>query len=426
MKVEISVGGQNQVLDFTGMNYRGLLQPKEPETSENLADMIEQALNTPIKTRPLRELAKPGQKVVIIATDITREFREDLLLPALAKELNAAGVKDEQITILVATGTHRPNNEEECRKMFGEEVMRRFRVVNHDAYDEEMLVKLGSTSHGFPITVNKIVAEADLKIATGCIEPHLFAGYSGGVKSVSVGVAGEETIAATHNAQILDDPRTRLGVIEGNIFRQFLEEAAAIVGLDFVLNVVLSPEKKIWKIVAGDPVQAHARGVEYARRLYEVEVDGTADIIVAVPGYPKDRDLYQATRAANSIVFGPRPFIKEGGVIIIPALCQDGVGHRGYLEWMSDVSSPEEALEKFYRVGCRPGEHKVFVMARIAKRAEVIVAGSSIGENALRQLLITPADHIEDALEKALRRLGPGASIWVMPRATVTIPVVKE
>ncbi|HHY92703.1 MAG TPA: nickel-dependent lactate racemase [Firmicutes bacterium] len=425
MHIEVPFG--KGVLDFIvpDQNLLGVIKPPAVSTLDP-KEAIRAALAQPIGSPRLREMARPGQKAVIVPTDITRSLHEEIILPLLLEELNAAGIPDGDITLVIANGTHRPDTREECVAMYGEEVVKRVRIVNHSAYEEAGLKYLGQTpSRGIPVKVNKIVAEADLKIATGVIEPHLFAGYSGGVKSIAVGVAGAETIAATHNVDILDDPRTRLGVIEGNVFRQFLEEATRFVHLDFVVNVVLTPEKEFVRVVAGDPVAAHAEGVRTARQVYEVAVDRPADIVIAAPGYPKDRDLYQATRAVNTSVYGPKPLVKQGGVLIIPAPCPDGIGHEGYHSWMRTVHSADEAVAKAKAEGFAPGEHKVFVLARILQQAELMIVGSAVPERTLRELLLTPVKTMEQALARALARLGPEASVWVLPYGVITIPVVS-
>lgn len=406
-------------------NLLGVIGPKGYPSLEDIDFQVRQALRDPIASRPLRELAKGRRRVAIVATDITRYACEEVILPILLEELNGAGVRDEDVTIVVATGTHRPNSLEECADMYGEEVVKRVRVVNHSPYDASNLVYLGSTaSSGIPVDVNRIVVEADLRIATGVIEPHLFAGYSGGVKSVAVGVAGIRTISATHNINVLDHPKTRLGVIEDNVFRRFLDEVTDLLGVDFIVNVVLD-DKRLLKVVAGDPKEAFRRGVDFARGVYEVEVREPSDIVIAVPRYPKDRDLYQATRAVNNIIFSPKPLVKRGGIIIIPAPCDDGIGHEGYYSWMRGVKTPEEALRKAYREGFEPGDHKAFVLAKALNWAKIVMVGTQVPEGVLKELFLESRSTIEDALEYAFSELGRDAKVWVIPNALVTIPVLR-
>lgn len=424
LKVSVPFRTGELSFDVPEKNFLGVVLPPEVSVIETKS-AVRAALAQPMGSPKLREIVHPGQKVVIIPTDITRSLHEEIILPLMLEELNAAGVPDEDITLVIATGTHRPNNREECVAMYGQEVVDRIKIINHSAYDEAGLMYLGKTpSRGIPVKVNKVVAEADVKIATGVIEPHLFAGYSGGVKSISVGVAGAETIAATHNVDILDDPRTRLGVIEGNVFRQFLEEATGFVKLDFIVNMVLNPKKECVKVVAGDPVVAHAAGVQAARQVYEVPVKQPADIVIAAPGYPKDVDLYQATRAVNTSVYGPEPLVKQNGVLIVPAACPDGIGHEGYHTWMKTVHSADEAVAKAKTEGFAPGEHKVFVLGRILQRAELMIVGSAVPDETLTDLLLTPVASMELALQRAFAKLGNDATVLVLPYGVITIPVL--
>ena len=427
MLVSMPFGKKQLQFEIPDKNLLGIITPEQQQPLADKQKAILAAIRKPIGCLRLSELAKPGQKVVIIPTDITRSLHENIILPLLLDELNAAGVPDEDITMVIATGTHRPNNTAECREMYGEQVVNRVKIINHFAFEPETLTCFGDTpTQGIPAEINNVVAAADLRISTAAIEPHLFAGYSGGVKSLAVGVAGVRTIAATHNVDVLGHPRSRLGVIEGNIFRNFLEEATAMIGLDFIVNLVMNEAKEILKVVAGEPVKAHAAGVEFARRVYERKVDQQADIVIAAPGYPKDRDLYQATRAVNTSIFGPCPLVKPGGVLIIPAPCQDGIGHESYHAWMKTVKTPDEALQKARQEGFAPGEHKVFVLARILKQAELMIVGSAIPPSTLQDLLLTPVATMEEALARAFAKLGSEAKVWVLPYGVITIPVVKK
>jgi len=424
--VEIPLRGSVLRLNIPERNFLGVLDPKRYPPVKDVVSAFEDALRNPIGSKALRDLAKPGQRVVIIATDITRYACEEVVIPLLLKELNEAGIPDENISVVVATGTHRPNSIEEFKEMYSEEVVRRVKVENHNAFNPEGLKFLGNTlSQGIPVEINKSVAEADLRIATGVIEPHLFAGYSGGVKSVAVGVASVRTISATHNIAMLDHPKTRLGVIEDNLFRRFLEEAAGFLGLDFIVNVVLDDDKRLLGVFAGDPVKAHDAGVRFAKEIYEVKASQQGDIIIAIPRYPKDRDLYQATRAVNNLIFAPRPLVRKGGIIIIPAACEDGIGHEGYYNWMKSVRSPVEALERAYREGFEPGEHKAFVLAKALNWAKIFMVGTAVPEPILRELFLEYEPTVEEALERAFFELGKDAKVWVVPNALITIPVLE-
>jgi nickel-dependent lactate racemase len=250
----------------------------------DVSKAVEEALNHPIGTPRLRDLVRPRQTVALVVTDITRKLPEEIILPYLLKELEGGGIRKKDITAVIATGTHRPNTPEELREKFGN-VVNEIAFINHDPWNVEGLIHLAISKSGIPLVFNRKVAQADIRISTGVIETHLFAGYSGGVKSIAVGVAGEQTIGATHNYEMLQ--QTRLGITEGNEFRNFLTEATDALGLHFIVNVVQTGKKEVVKVVAGDPVRAFHEGVKMARELYEVGIDQPGEIVVSGVSYPK-------------------------------------------------------------------------------------------------------------------------------------------
>jgi nickel-dependent lactate racemase len=255
------------------------------------------------------------------------------------------------------------------------------------------------------------------------IETHLFAGYSGGVKSIAVGVAGEETMAATHNYQMLQ--QTRLGIIEGNEFRRFLTEATQALGLHFIVNVVQTGKKEVVKVVAGDPEEAFHEGVEVARNLYEVEIDQPGEIVVSGVSYPKSRDLYQATRAANVVVFGPKPVVVKGGVILIPASCQDGCGHPGYCNIMKRAENIDDVIAISREEGFAPGEQKALILAWILKQARIVITDCSLPEETLKELYLESVPALQEALNRELER-NPKARLVLIPDGLLTLPTLKS
>ena len=383
---------------------------------------IEESLKRPIGTSRLRELVKPNQTVALVVTDITRQLPEEIILPLLIRELEAGGIKKRDITAVIATGTHRPNTAEELKKKFGD-VVNEIPFVNHDPYDSKNLVELGTSSSGIPLVFNRAVAEADIRISTGVIETHLFAGYSGGVKSIAVGVAGEKTIAATHNYEMLQ--QTRLGIVEGNEFRRFLTEATQAIGLHFIVNVVQTGKKQVVKVVAGDPVEAFNEGVKTARHLYEVEIDQPGEIVVSGVTYPKSRDLYQATRAANVVALGPRPVVTKGGTIIIPASCEDGCGHPGYCNIMKRSEDADDVIAISREEGFAPGEQKALILAWILKQARIVMTDCIIPEETLRELHLESIPTLQEALDRELKR-NPKARVVLIPDGLLTLPIIKE
>jgi nickel-dependent lactate racemase len=365
---------------------------------------------------------KLGQTVALVVTDITRQLPEEIILPLLLRELEAGGIKKQDVTAVVATGTHRYNTPEELKEKFGD-VVKEIPFINHDPYNPDALIKLGTSSSGIPLVFNRRVAEADVRISTGVIETHLFAGYSGGVKSIAVGVAGEETIAATHNYQMLQ--QTRLGIVEGNEFRRFLAEATQAIGLHFIINVVQTGKKEVVKVVAGDPVEAYNQGVETARHLYEVEINQPGEIVVSGVSYPKSRDLYQATRAANIVVFGPKPVVTKGGTILIPAPCEDGCGHPGYCAIMRRSEDADDVIAISREEGFAAGEQKALILAWILKQARIVMTDCTIPEKTLRELHLEAIPTLQEALDRELERK-PVAMVVLIPDGLLTLPIIKK
>ena len=382
---------------------------------------VEEAISRPIGTPKLRDLVKPGQTAALVVTDITRKLPEEIILPLLLKELEAGGMKKKDITAVVATGTHRPNTPEELREKFGE-VVDEIAFINHDPWNSEGLIHLGISKGGIPLVFNRTVAQADLRISTGVIETHLFAGYSGGVKSIAVGVAGEETIGATHNYEMLQ--QTRLGITEGNEFREFLTEATQALGLHFIINVVQTGKKEVVKVVAGDPVRAFHEGVKVARQLYEVEIDQPGEIVVSGVSYPKSRDLYQATRAANVVVFGPRPVVVKGGTILIPASCEDGCGHPGYCNLMKRSEDIDDIIAISREEGFAPGEQKALILAWILKQARIVMTDCTLLEETLREIHLESIPTLQEALDQELKK-NPRARVILIPDGLLTLPIVR-
>jgi nickel-dependent lactate racemase len=388
----------------------------------NVTRAVEEALNRPIGTPRLRELVRPNQTVALVVTDITRQLPEEIVLPLLLRELEAGGIKKRDITAVVATGTHRPNTPEELKEKF-RDVVKEIPFINHDPYNPDGLIELGTSSSGIPLVFNRRVAQADVRISTGVIETHLLAGYSGGVKSMAVGVAGEGTIAATHNYQMLQ--QTHLGIVEGNEFRRFFTEATQAIGLHFIVNVVQTGKKEVVKVVAGDPVEAFNEGVKTARRLYEVEIDQPGEIVVSGVSYPKSRDLYQATRAANVVVFGPQPVVTKGGTILIPAPCEDGCGHPGYCSIMRRSKDADDVIAISREEGFAPGEQKALILAWVLKQARIVMTNCTLTEETLQEILLESNPTLQGALDRELEK-NPKARVVLIPDGLLTLPIIKN
>jgi lactate racemase len=388
---------------------------------------VSQALQSPIGCQPLREVARPGDKACIVFTDVTRASPDSLLVPPLLAELEQAGVRDENITLLCGVGLHRPSTPEEKVAKLGRAVVERYRVVDHEPLNPDALVDLGTTESGIPLSVNKVAYEADLLMATGIVEPHQYAGYSGGRKTLAVGAAGEAMIAYTHGPQMLDHPGTRLGRIEGNPFHEAVTEAARRAGLRFILNVVQDDQKRVVFVRAGEPEETFRELVAFARTLYEVAVPQQYDVAIAGAGYPKDANLYQATRAASYLFFGPVPAVRPGGFLIVPARCGEGagegVGEQRFLRALQDAPNVASILDDARRYGYPPGQQRAFVMAKVLEQNQVIFVGAEDPE-LIRSAKFMAAPTMEAAFGLVAESLGPDLEVLVVPHALLTLPIV--
>jgi len=369
-------------------------------------------------------------RCAIAINDKTRPVPHKHLLPPLLARLEARGFAPQAITLIIATGTHQPMQEDEFAAVIPKHLLGRYQVVSHDAEDRANLVHLGQTTAGTPVWANRLFAEADLRIVVGDIEPHQFQGFSGGVKSAAIGLAGRLTIDTNH--AMMFDPKSQIGRYEDNPCRQDVEEIGRIMGVHYALNAVLNEERQIVHALAGDPVAVMKAGIELVRKIFLIEVPEPFDLMIVSPGgHPKDINLYQAQKALGhaSLV------MKPGGAVIVAAACPEGTGSRGYEAWMADpgMTSYEAIIERFRREGFRIGPHKAFQIARDASRMRLVWVSEMAPDFARRLLLNPPAarprasaeNRLKEALSEALAELGPGARIGVMPWANATIPVLR-
>lgn len=399
-----------------------------PPLADPAASAFE-AVREPLGSPRLRELARGQRRVCIAVTDATRACPDHLLLPPVLDELAAAGVPDAAITLLVAVGVHRASTDAEKREKLGGAIVDRYRVLDHDASDAANLVTVATGPEGRPFKVNRLAAGADLLLATGVVEPHQYAGYSGGGKTVAIGCADEGVIAYTHGPAMLDQPGTRLARIAGNPFQAAVRRVARAAGLAFVANAVLDDGGRPVAIAYGAPEPVHDHLADLAATAYTVPIPRQVDVAVAGVGYPKDANLYQASRAASYLQFAPVPVVRPGGVIILPAACPEGAGHgageQRFLAAMRDPGGPEAIIARVHREGIRPGEQRAYVMARVLEDVRVIVAGA-LDPAPIRAAGFLTAQDLNDALAQAAAIVGTPASVLVVPHALLTLPIVGD
>jgi nickel-dependent lactate racemase len=346
----------------------------------------------------------------------------------MLRELEAAGVPDEGITILVAVGTHRASTETEKRAKLGDAIVDRYRVVDHDAADSAQLVKVADGPGGVPFLLNRTAIESEILLATGRVEPHQYAGFSGGGKTVAIGCASDAIIAYTHGPAMLDLPGTRLARLNGNPFQEAVRAVAHAANLAFVANIVMDDDDNVVAIGYGAPEAVQDQLAEIATGIYTVPIPEQVDIAVAGVGYPKDVNLYQASRAASYLQYGPAPVVRKGGAIIIPAACPEGAGEgageQRFLQAMQEPGGVEAIIAKARQHGIRPGEQRAYIMANVLSDVTVIVAGVECPAEA-KAVGFVPAADIDEALRIAVEKVGVPAKAIVVPHALLTLPIVS-
>jgi nickel-dependent lactate racemase len=400
------------------------VQVVEPQYLAGLPDPLQtlrEALQKPTGAAALADLARSGGRVGIIVNDITRATPSPVMLRALLDELRH--VPDDRITLFIALGTHRQVSAEELTRLIGPEFTQRLRIVQNDCFDPATQVNLGLTRQGHPAWINRELAECDLKVLTGFIEPHFFAGFSGGGKAVMPGMAGLATIMANHCAANIAHPRATWGVTGGNPIWEEVMEVAHKVDPTFLLNVTLNRDKQITGVFAGDLRAAHALGVEFARKTAMAPVEQPFDIAVTSnSGYPLDLNLYQSVKGMSAAA----QVVCPGGAIIIAAECWDGIPSHGlYGELLKNCSNPQEVLETILQPGfARQDQWQAQVQAQIQLKADVYVYSDHLSPEQIHLALLNPAASVENALGELVKRYGKNARICVLPEGPLTIPYI--
>ncbi len=385
---------------FEESELSGVLESKineyEPELCE--ASLIEKALSSPVGSEPLSLLARGKKNIVIIASDHTRPVPSKLIIPPVLREIRKAS-PDARITILIATGCHRETTKEELISKFGEDIVLSENIYIHDCDEREKLVNIGTLPSGGECEINKIALDADLLIAEGFIEPHFFAGYSGGRKSVLPGVAGRSTVLANHCSEFIASPCARTGILENNPIHRDMLWAAKRAGLAFIVNVVLNEDKKVIFAVAGDAEAAHREGVSFLSSLCGAE-KREADVVVTTNGgYPLDQNVYQSVKGMTAA----EATVKDGGVIIMLSASSDGIGGEHFYRQLADEADIKKTMALFMSRGRSetvPDQWQTQIMLRVLSRAAVIYV-SEVEDSLVEKMHMIPAHSIEEALEKA-------------------------
>ena len=397
-----------------------LARPSVPDAYAALAA----ALRAPIGAPPLRDLASRGGRVAISVCDITRAQPRREMLQALFDEM--PGVRPSDVTILIATGTHRGNTPAELEAMLGADIVGRYRVINHDSRDEASLVHVGETTTGVSVYLNRLWLDADLRITTGFVEPHFFAGFSGGPKMIAPGLAGLQTTLTLHDARRIGHPMATWGVTEGNPIHDDVREIARMTGVHFALDVTLNRAQQITGVFAGELFAEHRAACAAAKRDVMRRVDSPFDVVLTTnAGYPLDQNLYQAVKGMSAAA----KVVKRGGTIVCAAECRDGLpAHGSYGEVLASQPNPAALLDMIRTPGrpTRPDQWQVQVQAQVQLKAAVHVKTSGLTHAEVRAAHFTPIDDVAGTVHQALAHAGAGATLCVLPQGPQTIPYLAQ
>jgi nickel-dependent lactate racemase len=401
-----------------------VVEPVHHDGAPDQEAVLRDALRTPVAGPPLRERVRPGQTVAISACDGTRPQPRHLMIPAVLAELDGI-VRLEDVVILVATGTHRGNSEAELRRMFGDAVVDSVRIVNHDARDRQQLTWMGTHGNGVPVWLNREWAEADVRITTGFVEPHFFAGFSGGPKLVAPGLAALETVLVLHDAARIGDPRATWGVTRGNPVHDDVRAIAEATGVTFALDVVLNRDKHIVAAFGGDLLPMHAAATSAARRMAMRPVPAPFDVVVTTnSGHPLDQNLYQAVKGMSAA----HQVVRPGGTIVCAAECRDGFpDHGSYREVLASAASPQALLADIRaRPRTVPDQWQVQIQARIQSSSRVVMHTSHLTDADLATAHLEQTHDISATVAQALATAGPDARVCVLPEGPMTIPYLAD
>ncbi|MEX0704487.1 MAG: nickel-dependent lactate racemase [Planctomycetales bacterium] len=404
---------------------RNLVGPLEIQAVEPLADpaaALAEKLARPTASPPLAELARGKRTACVLICDITRPVPNELLLDGILRTLEAAGVPRAGILILIATGLHRPNLGDELVELVGERIAGEYRVENHDGRDLAAHTFLGDSPRGVPAWIDSRYCDAELKIATGLIEPHLMAGYSGGRKLICPGIAALETVKVWHGPQFLEHPRADCGLLDGNPVHEENTRIARMAGCDFIVNVTLDRARRITSIVAGDMERAFLEGARFCERVVKAEVAEPCDVVVtSSAGYPLDTTFYQSIKGLTGVL----PIVKHGGTIILAAGLTEGIGSPEFCRLFEEHASLDAFMERILgRDYFVLDQWQLEELAKVRRKARVRYVSDGLPAETLEKLFVEPAASVEAAIAEALAEHGPDARIAVVPKGPYVLPVL--
>jgi len=420
MRITLDYGRTGMDVELPADRVVGPLAIRDATPLADPQAAITRAMEDPIGSRPLAEIANGRRNACILVCDITRPVPNRLILPPMLRTLEARGIARKDVLILIATGLHRPNEGVELDEMLGQDIAANYRVENHHGKNKDEHDYLGETPNGVPVYLDKRYVRADLKITTGLIEPHLMAGYSGGRKVICPGIAGLDTVKVWHGPRFLEHPKADCGIVEGNPVHEENTRIALMAGCDFIVNVCLDGQRRVTWVGAGDMIKAWESGVRFVEGVVKAPVREAVDVVVtSCAGYPLDTTWYQAVKGLT----GALPIVKQGGTVILVASLSEGLGSPEFqrvLEENPDLAAfKKRILDKDYFV---MDQWQLEEMAKVVARCRVKVVTTGLPPETLRRCNVEPAASVEQAVAECLVRYGPQARVAVIPKGPYVLP----
>ncbi|MGQ9630739.1 MAG: nickel-dependent lactate racemase [bacterium] len=425
MRVNLLYGKRGLEVEVPDGNLYRLVEKGRMPLLRDPERELRRRLEEPIGTKPLRELASRAGDACVVVCDITRPVPNKLILPAILEELERGGIGREDITLLVATGTHRPNTGDELVELVGEGVAKDYRILNHCSFKEGEVDYLGRTDQGTPVYINKIYTRSELKVVTGLVEPHFMAGYSGGRKCICPGLASIETIRHIHGTKFLESPQAANCIIEGNPIHEELTKIARMAGADFSVNAIIDERRDVAGLFCGEIEESHRTAIKSFERYFVFDLEEKVDIVLTTSaGYPLDKTYYQAVKG----LVGALGILKEGGTIVLAAECSEGLGSenfsrcledlRGYTsygDYIENISKPENFVVD---------QWEVEELIKVLKVADVMLYSGGLRPGDFKRTFTTRIRSVEEGLELALKKHGPRSKIAVIPEGPYIVPRV--
>jgi len=424
MKIKLDYGKTGLDIELPDENVAGVLDLNPTPALEDADSEVRNQLENPIGTEALKELATGKQSACILICDITRPVPNELILKPVLETLEQAGISRENILILIATGLHRPNEGSEIEELVGSKIAQNYRVENHHGKELHEHTHLGESPNGVPIWIDSRYLEADLKIATGLIEPHFMAGYSGGRKLICPGISAYETIKVWHSPKFLEHPKADTGFLDGNPVHEENTWIARKAGCDFIVNVVLDQDRNVTSVVAGDMEQAFLAGVDSARELAKAEISELCDIVVtSSAGYPLDTTFYQSVKGMVAAL----PIVKEGGTVIIAASCSEGIGSPEFQQLIADSENLESFMQRILTgTDFVLDQWQLEKMAKVAAKTTIKFVTDGLPHETLAGCFVEPVPTVEQAVADSIKQHGTAARIGVIPHGPYVVPCLAE